>query len=102
MEVEIENWLVIKMVNRAQRFGITVERNGENEMVMSIHEIGEAFSKNKSVEFATKINQIIYEDNNIRSRYEYEVEKGYTQITYDIQRRMVENQGFNRQNSDET
>ena len=45
----------------------------KDRLVTNISEIGEAFKMDESMECATKINHIMNEDYNVRSRYEYNI-----------------------------
>ena len=67
IETEIETYLQLKMVRRAQELDLKVGEGEEAKLVTSLNEIGLTFKDNGSVEVVTKINVILYEDFNIRS-----------------------------------
>ena len=74
IETEIETYLQLKMVRRAQELDLKVGEGEESKLVTSLNEIGLAFKDNGSPEVATKMNVIFYEDFKIRSGYEYYTE----------------------------
>ena len=62
VEIAIDGDIVVKIVNKAQRLKLTVQRNGVPKLVSNLNEIGEAFKKDDSIQLATKINEIFTVD----------------------------------------
>ena len=73
MKNEIDGYLKLKMVRRAQYLELKVGEGEDAKLVTSITEIGNMFKNDGSV--ATKINTILNEDFKIRSGYEYYAEE---------------------------
>ena len=71
VENEIDGYLTLKMVRRAQQLELKVGKGDDAKLVTSITEIGKAFKNDGSIATATKINSILNEDFKIRSGYEY-------------------------------
>ena len=66
----VEADLVLTMVRKAQKVGLTMKRGEWLKLCSSLKEIGEYVKKDESIECATKINYVVNEGFQIRMGYD--------------------------------